>query len=134
VLIDAHDPTLGRYRVHDPNTVLVKQRIKLRAQRAEAARLHLDQLAVARTRSITKRPTGSSKRSPGRANTALSAACSNPSRITPMLDTASQAKTGHRHLHGSTIAKPRPSPSRSSRQPFARRRDLRAADRRGRSA
>ena len=46
VLVDAHDPTFSRDRVHDTDTMLVKQRIELPAQGREAARLHLDQLAI----------------------------------------------------------------------------------------
>jgi hypothetical protein len=46
VLIDAHDPSPCGDSVHDPDTVLVEQRIELGAQRAEAAGLHLHKLAV----------------------------------------------------------------------------------------
>ena len=46
VLVDADDPTFSRDRVHDANTMLIKQRIELPAQGREAARLHLDQLAI----------------------------------------------------------------------------------------
>ena len=46
MLIDPDDPALGRDRVDDPDAVLVEQRVELGAERAEAARLHLDQLAV----------------------------------------------------------------------------------------
>jgi hypothetical protein len=46
VLVDAHDPTFGRYWVDDANTMLIKQRIELVGQRAEAAGLHLDEFAI----------------------------------------------------------------------------------------
>ena len=46
VLVDAHDPALGRDRVHDPDAVIVQQRVELLAERAEPAGLHLDQLPV----------------------------------------------------------------------------------------
>ena len=46
VLVDPNNPALGRDRVHDPNAVLVKQRVELGAERTETPRLHLDQLAV----------------------------------------------------------------------------------------
>jgi hypothetical protein len=46
VLIDADDPPLCRDWVHDPNPVLVKQRIELGAERAEAAGLHLNELSI----------------------------------------------------------------------------------------
>jgi hypothetical protein len=56
----------------------------------------------ARIRSITNRSTGTSSRSPGAASIALTAACSGPSRSTPMLDTpqrleAASARSGRRH-------------------------------------
>lgn len=44
--VEAHDPTFSRQRVHDAKPVLVKQRVKLRAQGAKAARLHFDELAI----------------------------------------------------------------------------------------
>ena len=46
MLVDPNDPALGRDGVHDPDPVLVEQGVELVAERAEAARLHLDQLAV----------------------------------------------------------------------------------------
>ena len=46
LLVDAHDPPLGRDRMHDPDPVLVKQRVELGAQRTETAGLHLHQFPV----------------------------------------------------------------------------------------
>ena len=46
MLIDPDDPALGRNRVHDPDAVLVEQRVEFLAEGAEACRLHFDQLAV----------------------------------------------------------------------------------------
>lgn len=46
VLVDPNDPALGRDRVHDPDAVLVKQRVELVADPTETPRMHLDQLSV----------------------------------------------------------------------------------------
>jgi hypothetical protein len=46
VLVDPDDPSLGGDGVHDSDAVLVEQRVELLAERAEPARLDLDQLAV----------------------------------------------------------------------------------------
>jgi hypothetical protein len=44
--VDAHDPPLCGERMHDAKPMLVQQRVELSAKGAEAARLHLDELAV----------------------------------------------------------------------------------------
>ena len=46
VLVDSHDPPLERDRVHDPDAVLVQQRVELRPERAEPAGLHFNELSV----------------------------------------------------------------------------------------
>lgn len=46
VLVHAHDAPLGRDGVHDPESVAVKERVKLGAQWTEAAGLDLDELSV----------------------------------------------------------------------------------------
>jgi len=55
MLIDAHNPTLRRDRVHDPKAILVEERIELWAQRREASGLDLDQLAIG-THKINHKP------------------------------------------------------------------------------
>jgi hypothetical protein len=88
VPVHTHDSPLGRNRMHDPETVPVKQAVELGRQWAKAAGLDLHELSPsARIRSITNWSTGTSSRSPGAASIALIAACSAPSRSTPMLDT-----------------------------------------------
>ncbi len=61
VLVDAHDPALGRDRVHDPDAVIVQQRVELLPERAEPAGLHLDQLPVRADQVDHERPTGTSR-------------------------------------------------------------------------
>ena len=56
-------------------------------QWAKAAGLDLHELSVSTDQIKTNRSTGTSSRSPGTASIALTAACSGPSRSTPMLDT-----------------------------------------------
>jgi hypothetical protein len=74
VLVNPNDPALGRDRVHDPDVVLVEQRIELVAERAETPVCTSTNSPSARTRSTTNRPTGTSRRSPGSANSAFTAA------------------------------------------------------------
>ncbi len=56
IVVDAHNAPLGRYWMDDPKPVPVEQRVKLRPQRRETTRLHLDQLAV-RTNQIDHKTT-----------------------------------------------------------------------------
>ena len=46
VRVHAHDPPLRRYGVDDADPMAIEQRVQLRPQRGETARLDLDQLAV----------------------------------------------------------------------------------------
>ena len=71
MLVDPNDPALGRDRVHDPDPVLVKQRVELAAKRTEPPVCTSTNSPSARTRSTTKRPTGTSRRSPGSASSAF---------------------------------------------------------------
>lgn len=74
ILIDPDDPALGRDRVHILDAVPVEQRVALAAERAEASVCTATSSPSARTSSITNRPTGTSRRSPGSASSAFTAA------------------------------------------------------------
>jgi hypothetical protein len=60
--------------VHDPDAVLIEQRVELLAERADPPVCTSTNSPSARTRSITNRPTGTSMRSPGSASSAFTAA------------------------------------------------------------
>jgi hypothetical protein len=46
MLVHADDSPLRRNRMHDPETVPVKQRVELRPERPKATRLNLHELSV----------------------------------------------------------------------------------------
>ncbi len=86
--------------MHDAHAVAVEQRVELRAQRAEAARLDLDELAV-RAHEVDDPAVDTHLGAvTGRAHQSLTEACSGPSRNTPMPVTV--AERSDRHGCGST--------------------------------
>ena len=91
VLVHARDSPFGGNGMHDPEAVSVKQHVEFGPSGPKPPVWTFTSSPSARMRSIT---TGTSSRSPGAARSALIAACSGPSRNTPMLDTPQRLETG----------------------------------------
>ena len=92
LLVDTDDPPRGRDRMHDPDPMLVKQRVELGAQRTKTAGLHFHQLTVGADDVDHVPPDRHLTSVPRRGQYRLDGRVQRPSRSTPMPDTPSRLK------------------------------------------